>query len=633
MAIQIVNDQIVAQAVTSDKINNGTISSTQMAMGGSFNFTGTLQSAGATVATQAYVDSAVAGLHWKESVKCASTAQITAAYANGSSGVGATLTAGSNGAIALDGISPLANDRVLIRHSVSDAVGAAANGIYTVTTVGDGSNPFVLTRATDCDTVAEFKSAAVFVREGSGLLNKDIAFVQTADSVTIGTTAIVFSAFSGTEALIAGVGIAKTANTISLDMDELTDTAMTVSADSIPFIDASGNSRKDSFVDVVSGMAGTGLTAGSGQLSLQNNALSVATGDGIDGGGSIALGASRTINLDLNGLAAATVDVANDSIAIIDASASNANKKESIVDLVAGMAGSGLTAGSGQLALTASAITITAGNGLSGGGSAALGGSASLALDFNELSAGSPDDLANDLLCMIDATDGSSKKMTFVNYATGIAGSGLTATDGILALTNSSVTVNAGTGLSGGGAISLGANTTLAVDLNEFSTQSVDVANDAIVFIDASDSNASKKQTIASIATAMAGTGLNGTSGQLLIAPNGVGANELANNAVDTAAIADNAVSIAKIGARPYTEAFTGTNALQYDLARTVAANWDGGIRVYRNGQRQKPVGSPSDNSEYSISLTGGTGGVTRITFGGNSGDLNSQSIIVDYMT
>ena len=57
--------------------------------------------------------------------------------------------------------------------------------------------------------------------------------------------------------------------------------------------------------------------------------------------------------LVLNDLAAATVSVANDSIAIIDADGSNASKKESIADLVSAMAGSNLTASSGQLSAAA----------------------------------------------------------------------------------------------------------------------------------------------------------------------------------------------------------------------------------------------------------------------------------------
>ena len=75
---------------------------------------------------------------------------------------------------------------------------------------------------------------------------------------------------------------------------------------------------------------------------------------------------SRTINspqesseTDLNSLTEATVDVANDSIAIIDANDSNSSKKESIVDLATAMAGHGVTSAAGVLSvnLTESGLT------------------------------------------------------------------------------------------------------------------------------------------------------------------------------------------------------------------------------------------------------------------------------------
>ena len=60
--------------------------------------------------------------------------------------------------------------------------------------------------------------------------------------------------------------------------------------------------------------------------------------------------AAVTIAANLNDLTAATVDVANDSIAIIDAT-DNSTKKESVADLVSGIAGTNLTAAAGQLSL------------------------------------------------------------------------------------------------------------------------------------------------------------------------------------------------------------------------------------------------------------------------------------------
>ena len=122
MAIQIVTDQIAAQQVTSAKIASSTITATQMAMNGTFNYTGALQVSGSVVASQAYVDSAIAGLHWKEACKVATTANLAAAYNNGSSGVGATLTASGNGALSVDGVGLSTNDRVLGKEQSTGAI-------------------------------------------------------------------------------------------------------------------------------------------------------------------------------------------------------------------------------------------------------------------------------------------------------------------------------------------------------------------------------------------------------------------------------------------------------------------------------------------------------------------------------
>ena len=76
------------------------------------------------------------------------------------------------------------------------------------------------------------------------------------------------------------------------------------------------------------------------------------------GGTGLASENSISLQLDLNGLGAATVDVANDSVAIIDANASNASKKESIVDLVEAMAGARLSAAGGVLSADVQASSV-----------------------------------------------------------------------------------------------------------------------------------------------------------------------------------------------------------------------------------------------------------------------------------
>ena len=81
----------------------------------------------------------------------------------------------------------------------------------------------------------------------------------------------------------------------------------------------------------------------------------VTAGNGLSGGGT---SGAVTLTLDLNELTGATVNVANDSIAIIDADDSDNPKKETIADLVSAIAGTGLSASAGQLTVSVSGFEL-----------------------------------------------------------------------------------------------------------------------------------------------------------------------------------------------------------------------------------------------------------------------------------
>lgn len=159
-----------------------------------------------------YVDSVAQGLSPKASVQAATIAALPAnTYNNGASGVGATLTATLNGALTIDGYTVLTNDRVLVPNEVV----SSHNGIYAVTATGSSSTPYILTRTLDFDTPAQVPGAFVFVENGS--INSSAGFVcTTTGSVTIGTTPITWTQFSGAGEIIAGTGLTKTGNTIAL---------------------------------------------------------------------------------------------------------------------------------------------------------------------------------------------------------------------------------------------------------------------------------------------------------------------------------------------------------------------------------------------------------------------------------
>jgi hypothetical protein len=164
-------------------------------------------------ANKAYVDSVAQGLDVKASVVYATYVALPAyTYNNGTSGVGATITANANGALTIDGANPTTGERVLIKNEIG--ANEPYNGIYVVTVAGSAGAPFVLTRSTDFDSGSpsgEIPGAFTFVEAGTN--NADTGWVCTTNApVTVGTTNIVFAQFSG-----AGQYTANTSAGLSLD--------------------------------------------------------------------------------------------------------------------------------------------------------------------------------------------------------------------------------------------------------------------------------------------------------------------------------------------------------------------------------------------------------------------------------
>jgi hypothetical protein len=174
------------------------------------------------LATKSYVDTiAAAGLHYHAPCRVQTTANLSATYDNGSSGVGATLTnSGAQAAISIDGVTLSSADRVL----VSEQTNAAHNGIYTVTTVGDGSTNWVLTRATDADSYGPSdpdslgQGDAFFVKEGSTNAGH-LDVMNTEGEIIFGTTNITFAEVAETTVYTAGTGLTLTGTVFSTNQD------------------------------------------------------------------------------------------------------------------------------------------------------------------------------------------------------------------------------------------------------------------------------------------------------------------------------------------------------------------------------------------------------------------------------
>lgn len=183
---------------------NGTRAFTGDVAMGSHKITGLADPTSAQdAATKAYVDAMATGLDLKGSVKAASTGNLTL-----------------SGAQTVDGVSLVAGDRILVK----DQTTGSQNGIYVVAAGA-------WARATDADSNTEV-TPGMFVFVEQGTVNGDSGWVLTNDgAITLGTTALVFSQFSGAGQITAGDGLTKSGNT--LNVVTASSARIVVNADSI----------------------------------------------------------------------------------------------------------------------------------------------------------------------------------------------------------------------------------------------------------------------------------------------------------------------------------------------------------------------------------------------------------------
>ena len=143
-------------------------------------------------ATKNYVDNAVNGLNWKDSVRVATTANgtLASAFANGQT---------------VDGVVLATGNRILLKNQTT----GSENGLYVVAASG------APTRATDADNGTEMLQATVFVEEGTA--NADTAWLCTNNAtITVGSTSLTFVQFGAGATYTAGNGLTLSSNTFSV---------------------------------------------------------------------------------------------------------------------------------------------------------------------------------------------------------------------------------------------------------------------------------------------------------------------------------------------------------------------------------------------------------------------------------
>jgi hypothetical protein len=245
--------------ITSIALTTGTISTTP--------------SGGTDIVNKAYADSIASGINFHQSVRLATTTALPAyTYNNGTSGVGATLTATANGALSVDGVAVAVGNRILVKNESGAA--EAYNGVYTVTDTGSsggpgpgpgGSNPYILTRATDFDsagTGVDQIDAGDFFLVTAGSTQANTSWVQqTPLPITVGTTALTFIQFGAPITYSAGTGLSLAGTVFSI-----TNTGVSAStygsASSVPVIAFNAQGQATSVTNTSIAIAASQITSG-----------------------------------------------------------------------------------------------------------------------------------------------------------------------------------------------------------------------------------------------------------------------------------------------------------------------------------------------------------------------------------
>ena len=613
MAIQIEGNQIQNGVVSFAKLASADIETT---------LTGSSSKLARADAIKAYIDNVAAGIHWKESVKVATTGNITL-----------------SGEQTIDGVTT-SGSRVLVKNQTS----GSQNGIY-VSASGAWS------RASDMDASAEFAGAAVFVREGSTFA--DTGFICTNDAdPNVGTDAINFTQFTGAATLVAGDGLSKVGSTFSVNVD---DSSIEIASDALQIKN----------LGITAGM----LAGGIGNAKLSNSTISgVALGANLNSL-SVVSGSALAMT-GFNGSAAVTdlgVQVDGSSIEIssnaLQVKASGITSNMLAGSIAAGKInlGNGVEDNAGSLqidldgsslALSASGIKVAA----SGVSNAMLANSTisgvSLGANLNSLSAGNGLAMTsyNGSAAVSDLTidlDGSSLA---------VGSNGIKVADGGIAnsmLQDSSIASAKLAGSIAAGKLNLGNGVldnagSLQIDLDGSSlalgVNGISVASGGVSNAMLANSTISGVSLGANLNSLSAGNGLTMTSyngsaavsdltidldgSSLAVGSDGI---KVAANGIGSTQLADDSVTAAKVGfASNWAVLVPDGSLTAFDLSDTVDSAF-ANLIVIRNGLVLKQVSSsPSGQDEFSVSLTGGAGGVTRLIFG--SAPTNGADLRVWYM-
>ena len=196
-------------------------------------------------ANKAYVDSVSQGLDVKQSVRVSTTANIDLSTALEASDV-------------IDGVTLVAGNRVLVKHQSS----GADNGIYVVQSSG------AAVRADDANISSEV-TAGFFTFVEEGTLYGNTGWVLTTDNpITLGSTALTFTQFSGTGTFTAGSGLTLNGTEFSVDVTPASGNATLINSGGAVEVKVNTTDGLESTASGLGINNGTGLTFSSGALVL-----------------------------------------------------------------------------------------------------------------------------------------------------------------------------------------------------------------------------------------------------------------------------------------------------------------------------------------------------------------------------
>ena len=216
-------------------------------------------------ATKSYVDGVAQGLKILPAALAATTTTLAATY------TGTSLTANVNGAFTLDGVTSWSiGDQVLVKNQTNPS----RNGSYELTTLGDGSTPWVLTRGEYFNQSAEIPGSFQFVIDGATNAGTGwVATVADAETFELGVDAVIWYQFSGAGTYTAGESLTLTGNQFSITDGDIENIKL-----ANPQIVISGEAGANTVIAlgdtlIIEGTDGVDTTVTSGKISIAVNII------------------------------------------------------------------------------------------------------------------------------------------------------------------------------------------------------------------------------------------------------------------------------------------------------------------------------------------------------------------------